>query len=98
MVALRAHALAVAGRRADAQAVLDDLLAQAKQHYVPPYPIAVIYTGLGNNDAAFEWLEKAYVGLDSWLNYVALDPRLDGLRGDTRFADLLHRMKLSANR
>ena len=98
MVALRAHALAMDGRRAEAQAVLDHLLAQAKQRYVPPYPIAVIYTGLGNHESAFEWLEKAYAGKDSWLNYVALDPRLDPLRTDMRFADLLHRMKLTANR
>ena len=98
MVALRGHALALAGRRGEAQAVLDDLLTQAKRRYVPPYPIAVIQTALGNNDAAFEWLEKAYVGHDSWLNYVALDPRLDPLRADRRFADLLQRMKLPANR
>lgn len=49
---------------------------------------------LGETDAAFEWLEKAYAGRESWLDYVALDPRLDGLHGDHRFADLLRRLKL----
>ena len=98
MVALRGHALAMAGRRQDAEAVLDELLAQGQQRYVPPYPIAAIHAALGNHGAAFEWLEKAYVGRDSWLNYVALDPRLDSLRADRRFTDLLHRMKLSARR
>jgi hypothetical protein len=65
---------------------------------VSPYPIAVIYAALGETDAAFEWLDKAYVSRDSWMNYVALDPRLDRMHADPRFADLLRRMKLPAAR
>jgi eukaryotic-like serine/threonine-protein kinase len=95
MVALLGHAYAVAGRTGYAQNVLRQLDAEAKTRYVPPYPIAVIYAGLGQNDDAFAWLEKAYDGRDSWMAYLAIDPRMDVLHADPRFHALLQRMKLT---
>ncbi len=94
MAALLGHALAVANRRSEAQAILQQLIALSKQRYVPPYPIAAIYAGLGQKEEAFAWLERAYDERDSWMDYLRLDPRLDGLRSDPRFADLLRRMNL----
>ena len=94
MVALLGHAYAVQNRAADAQAILRQLIARSQKEYVPPYPVAVIYAALGQKDDAFAWLEKAYDERDSWMDYLGLDPRLDGLRSDPRFADLLRRMKL----
>ena len=64
---------------------------------MPPYPVAVIYAALGQKDDAFAWLERAYEERDSWMDYLGLDPRLDGLRADPRFGDLLRRMKLAAS-
>ena len=96
MVALLGHAYAVAGREGDARAVLQQLDAASKTRYVPPYPIAVIYAGLGRDDEAFAWLQKAYEGRDSWMCYLAIDPRMDVLRKDPRFAELLNRLKLPA--
>ena len=54
------YAYAVAGRRAEAQKVLDQLNELSKQKYVPAVDMARIYAGLGEKDKAFEWLEKAY--------------------------------------
>ena len=54
------YAYAVAGRRAEAQKVLDKLNELSKQKYVPAVCRARIYAGLGEKDKAFEWLEKAY--------------------------------------
>jgi len=95
MVALLGHAYAGADRRAEARAILGQLAAQAKQRYVPSYPVAVIHAALGEHDEAFARLERAYEERDSWMDYLALDPRLDVLRTDAHFATLLRRMNLN---
>jgi len=95
MVALLGHAYAVAGRRDEARVILANLLTRGETSYVPPYAIAIIYAGLGQPDEAFAWLERAYTERDSWLNYVGVDPRLDPLVADRRFAELLTRLKLT---
>jgi serine/threonine protein kinase/Flp pilus assembly protein TadD len=94
MLALLGHAYAAAGQRREAEAILQQLAAVSARSYVPSYPVAVIHAALGNKEAAFASLERAYEARDSWLDYVALDPRLDSLRSDSRFADLLRRMNL----
>jgi serine/threonine protein kinase/Flp pilus assembly protein TadD len=95
MVALLGHAYAAAKRTNDARSILEQLSAASKQKYVPPYPIAAIYTALGENDEAFAWLERAYEGRDSWMDYLKIDPRLESLHSDPRFTDLLRRMNLA---
>jgi tetratricopeptide (TPR) repeat protein len=55
-----ANIIAVSGKRSEALAALAALQEQAERQYVPPYDIALIYTGLGENDQAFAWLEKAF--------------------------------------
>jgi tetratricopeptide (TPR) repeat protein len=98
MLALLGHAYAAANRPRDAQAILTRLNALSKEKYVPSYPIAVIYAGLGNKKQALALLEKAYDSHDSWMDYIAVDPRLDGLRAEPRFVELLHRMQLPSKR
>jgi tetratricopeptide (TPR) repeat protein len=95
MIALLGHAYAVAGRHDEAQATLDQLRALAAQRYVPAYSLAAIYAALGHKDEAFAWLERAYDERDSWMDYIGLDPRLDPLRSDARFATLLQRINVS---
>ena len=56
--------------------------------------MAVIYAALDEKEEALAWLERAYDERDSWMDYLGLDSRLDGLRSDPRFADLLRRMNL----
>ena len=88
------HAYALAGNRSDAQGVLQTLLARAKQSYASPFDIALIYTALGDKDAAFAWLDKAMKDHSTWLVYSKWEPRLDPLRSDPRFQDLLRRIGL----
>jgi len=88
------HAYAVSGKRAEAQKILDELNNLSKQRYVSPFRIAIIYTGLGKNDQAFAWLEKAYEERDSALNHVKVEPRFESLRSDPRFTALLKKMGL----
>jgi len=86
------HAYAAAGKSEEARKVLDDLHALAKKQYVLPFGFAVIHIGLGENDEALEWLEKAYQDRNGWMVYLKVSPWLDPLRSDPRFQDLLRRM------
>jgi hypothetical protein len=56
---------------------------------VPAYDRAVIYAGLNQIDAALEWLQRAHEERSSWIGYLKVEPRLDPLRSDPRFAELL---------
>jgi len=62
--------------------------------YVPPTSVAGFAARLGDNEQAFEWLEKAYEQRDDGLTRLKLDPRYKNLRADTRYADLLRRIHL----
>lgn len=89
------YARAVAGKRDEALAVLAELKSlAARGQYVAPFRFAVIYTALGDKDAAFEWLNKAYDEKDILLVYVNINPTSDALRQDPRFGQLLQRMGL----
>ncbi len=96
MRAALAHTLGTAGRPVEAGQILDDLTRLAKQKYVAPYFFAGIHVGLGENDRALEYLEKAYEEHSNWLIYLHIDPSMDGLRDDRRFQDLLRRVGLPA--
>jgi DNA-binding winged helix-turn-helix (wHTH) protein/TolB-like protein/Tfp pilus assembly protein PilF len=94
LVALLGHAYASAGNRAEALRVLSELREMADQRYVSPYTVAAIYAGLGDNNRAFEWLEKAVAERDIWLMNLRVDPVLKELRPDRRFKALLLRIGL----
>ncbi len=96
MLALLGHAYAAANRKSEAKVVLKQLSEIEKEKYVPSYPVATIYAALGDKEQAMARLERAYNERDSWMDYLGLDPRLDSLRSDTRFATLLRRMNLKA--
>jgi serine/threonine protein kinase/Flp pilus assembly protein TadD len=88
------HAYAVAGRRDDAIRVLAELQQLAKQRYVSPYFIALVYVGLREDDQAFAWLEKAYEERHPYLILMKVEPVFERLRPDRRFADLVRRVGL----
>jgi len=92
-VASLAYAYATTGKQAEAQKILHAFLHQSETGYVSPYMIAVVYAGLGNKDKAFEYLGKAYKERSSDLPYfLRADLRMDSLRSDPRFQDLIRRM------
>ncbi|HUE81829.1 MAG TPA: protein kinase [Pyrinomonadaceae bacterium] len=89
-------AYALSGRRNEALKELDKLQELSKQRYVAPYNRAIIYAGLGDKDNALQWLERAYEDRSTRLVWIRLDPGLDKLRSEPRFAELLRRMNLTA--
>jgi TolB-like protein/Flp pilus assembly protein TadD len=88
------HACASAGKRTEALALVRELTEKAKQRYVSPYHMAVIYLGLGEKDEAFAWLENAFQDRTLWLVFVKVDPRFDAIRSDPRFEDLVRHVGL----
>ena len=79
---------ASAGKRADAQKVLEHLKELSAHAYVAPYNVAVIYAGLGDRGQAFAWLNRAYDERSYLLAvYLTTDARLDSLHADPRFVD-----------
>jgi hypothetical protein len=68
----------------------------AKHRYVSAYYFAIIHLGLGELDEAFKGLEMAYEERSGFMPFLQVDPIVDGLRGDSRFADLLSRIGLES--
>jgi DNA-binding winged helix-turn-helix (wHTH) protein/Flp pilus assembly protein TadD len=95
IVAGLGHAHAVSGNREAALEILEALTEQAKQTYVSPYEVAVIHAALNNIDTAFACLERAFQDRSVWLSWLDVDPRLDALRADVRFENLVARVKNS---
>jgi TolB-like protein/DNA-binding winged helix-turn-helix (wHTH) protein/Tfp pilus assembly protein PilF len=89
------NAYGAAGRRADAEQVLETLMDRSKKSYVSPFDIALIYTSLGEKDSAFAWLDKAANERSTFLIYSKWEPRLDPLRSDPRFGKLLREIGLA---
>jgi Flp pilus assembly protein TadD len=83
------HALAVAGRCAEAESLLRELTGLSARAWVPPYFPALVAAGQGQTDAALAFLEEAYSKRDPYLVWLKCDPRFDGLRREARLADLL---------
>ena len=86
------YAYGVAGMRAEAQLMIEDLEEVAKQRYVPSYYFAIIHLGLGDHDQVFALLERAFEERSGFLAFIKVEPMLDPLRDDPRFANLLERI------
>ena len=91
------YANARIGDRVKACEVRDRLKELSETTYVSPYHFALICTGLGEKDSAFEWLERAFDERTTRLpSELQCDPAFDGLRADPRFSDLVERIGLPA--
>jgi TolB-like protein/DNA-binding winged helix-turn-helix (wHTH) protein/Tfp pilus assembly protein PilF len=90
---LLGQAYAVAGDRQKALRILEDLEVLARTKYVSPLDVAIVYTGLGDRNSAFQWLEKAYQQRVMRIQELP-DPIFDSLRSDARFGDLIRRIGL----
>jgi hypothetical protein len=81
-------AYAAAGDRRAARQVLREFDAAAVDQRRYAYEAAVIHTALGDVDRAFMRLRDARDARSGWMPYLGVDPRLDPLRADPRFAAL----------
>jgi TolB-like protein/Flp pilus assembly protein TadD len=90
-ISLTGYILGRSGRTAEARDLLAALEMASRQRYVPPYALALVHAGLGDADAVFEWLDRAYAARDVHLMFLTVDVKWDRYRTDPRFGDLLAR-------
>jgi TolB-like protein/Tfp pilus assembly protein PilF len=83
------------GDQAAARKMIARLQQASKHHYVSAFDMATVFAAIGDPDTAFHWLEKGYAERESQMAFLNVTRRLDPLRSDPRFADLLQRMRLS---
>jgi tetratricopeptide (TPR) repeat protein len=98
VIGVLVRAYAHAGRRTEALRFLNELKRRQRTGYVPAAAFVNAYLGLGDNEQAFAWLERAYQEHSPILQYVKVHPFFDPLRGDPRFADLVRRVGLDQAR
>jgi len=91
-----AWALAESGREPEARALLSKVEEISDRLYMCKYEIAVAHVTLGQADAAFEWLDRAFEDRAGCLPLLKVDPRLDPIREDPRFAEALNRVGLAS--
>jgi serine/threonine-protein kinase len=77
--------------------MLAQLQTLSKRQYLSSYFLAVIHLGLGDRDRAFELLDKAREERSGFLAFINVEPMMDELRSDNRFADLLGRLGLASS-
>lgn len=90
-----AYAHALAGNRGEALRLADDLTALTQERYVPASEIAILWLGLGDAERAMQWLLKASEEKSLRQIYLKVEPRLDGLRKDPRFSEMLAKVGFS---
>jgi tetratricopeptide (TPR) repeat protein len=96
IVAALGYTYGRAGQRLEAQQLLDELQQLSQRRYVSPMLGALIATGMGEYDQAFQWLEQSYADRAQMMSELGAEPAFDPLRADPRFADLLRRVGLAS--
>ncbi len=86
------YAFARGGRHDEARQILERLTAESLKRQVSAHAIAAIHLGLGEHEAALDWLERAYREHDRALVWVRVHPRLDPLRGHPRFEEIVRKV------
>jgi serine/threonine-protein kinase len=94
LLALLGHLYALSGQPAAARGIISQLQQMSGERYVPSLYVAMIYTGLGDQNQAFTWLDKAYKERCEYLVYLSTEPMADPLRNDPRFLVLLEQLGL----
>ena len=86
-------AYAMAGKRAEANTILEQLRALSRRRYVSSIYLATVYAGLKDNDRAIEYLNAAFESRHPGLVLIRIEPMFDGLRSDDRFKKLAARFE-----
>jgi len=91
-----AEAHALNGEEGQARLLLGELQAQERDGYVPGFFLALIHLALGEDDEAFDSLEKAYQQHDSGLPLINVYKPFDRVRNDPRLLDLIKKIGLQS--
>ena len=84
-----------AGHIEAARRMIPQLEEYVKSQGIGRYETALVFVGMGDKNNAFKWLQEAYQAREIGITYLKIDPCLDPLRSDPRFAELLQRVGLA---
>jgi Tfp pilus assembly protein PilF len=97
-IANQIFCLCEAGKLNDAETLYSSFFeAMSKNElegYFPSYDKAIACIGLNKKEQALDFLEESYENRDSWIVYMAVDPRLSSLRNEARFKNLIEKVGL----
>lgn len=96
MLGWLALSLGMGGYSSEARNILHRLNEISRNGFVLPTSFAWVHLGLGERDAAFQWMHIAAERIDGWIAALKSYPFLDPLRDDPRFKALLHKLNLEA--
>jgi len=88
------HVYASSGNTSAAMNILDTMFTVSKAEPVSPFFFALVYAGLNNKGKALEWLEKSYKEKSGSVRYLKMEPRLQNLRNDLRYTELMRKVGL----
>lgn len=88
------HVYASIGNTAAAHKILDTLSVVNKEEPVSPFFIALVYAGLNDKEKALDWLENSYKEKSGSVRYLKMEPRLQNLRNEPRYAALMKKIGL----
>ena len=89
-----AYSLAAAGRQTEAREILRRLDERSMSAFVPAYNLAIIHIALNEHDTAIMYMRQAFDERDWAFFVLAVEPRLDPLRKDPRFQEILAKLNL----
>jgi adenylate cyclase len=89
-----AHFLAVSGQPERAALELSALEKLSETRHVSPFALALICVGLGDDDRAFSYFDRAFEECSDMLVYLNVEPRFDRVRNDPRFMSLVSKVGL----
>ena len=85
-------------RTSEARQVLTQLVERADTSYYPGEQVAAVYSALGDNDAAFYWIDRAITEHSGAIHSIAFAPEFRGLHSDPRFAGALRKIGLDPDK
>lgn len=92
----KAYVLASMSREEEARKLLKEIEGIYEIENLSPFEIGVVYFLLGDKNAGFEWLDRAYQSHDGNVNLLLVYPEFDGVRSDPRYHEMLKKVGLSA--
>ena len=85
---------AYSGNVDEAKRMLTEVGSEFRGSQASPFDMACVWFKLGDADAGFEWLQRAYDDHDRFIFLMAISYELDGVRSDQRYLSFLRKLGL----
>ena len=94
MLAALAHNYGIQRQTEHATEILKQLHALSAQRYVAAYDLAIVYLGIGDQEQALYYLDKAFRERSPWIVTLPTEPRVQHLKASVFFQSLIRKLRL----